>query len=240
MILNMVHKAGKGHLGGSLSCVDIIATLYLDGILKFDPKNPKWEERDRFIFSKGHSCEALYVVLAEAGFFPLEWLDHYREPDSPLQGHPSPNIPGVEIHTGSLGHGLPVAVGMAYALKLKKSDARVFCLLSDGDLMEGSTDEASTLMSEESLHNMRVIVDCNGQITLKRLWKCDLDWANGYSPSLEKWSKSGRSDFMIEGPQFLYIYTKKGQGISFMEGVTKWHHSPMTQEEYERAMEELK
>lgn len=157
--LEMVHRGGSGHLGSMLSMADIVAVLY-SGVLRVDPERPDWPERDRFVLSKGHAGGALYAVLAERGFFPAEKLERYYL-DEGLSGHVSHHVPGVEFSTGSLGHGLPVAVGMALDAKLKSAGHRVFCLMSDGDCNEGSTWEAIMFAARHCLDNLVGIVDYN-------------------------------------------------------------------------------
>ena len=156
----MTNRAQSGHVGSMLSMADIIAVLY-DKILKVDPKNPDMPERDRFILSKGHAAAAVYSVLAQKGFIPTEWLERYYCDDGKLMGHISHKLPGVEFSTGSLGHGLPVAVGMAIAARYAKSERRIFCMSSDGDMNEGSTWEAIMFAAQEKLSNLTLIVDYN-------------------------------------------------------------------------------
>lgn len=158
--LRMTNKAKSGHMGSMLSMAEMIAVLY-EKILNVDPKNPKMENRDRFVLSKGHAAAAVYSVLAQKGFIPTEWLGRYYCDDGKLMGHISHKVPGVEFSTGSLGHGLPVAVGMAVAARYKKSKRRIFCMSSDGDMNEGSTWEAIMFAAQEKLSNLTLIVDYN-------------------------------------------------------------------------------
>ena len=158
--VKMTNAAHSGHVGSMLSMAEIVAVLY-DGILNVDPQNPQMEDRDRFILSKGHAAAAVYSVLAQKGFIPEEWLSRYYCDDGKLMGHISHKVPGVEFSTGSLGHGLPVATGMAIAARYAKSKRRVFCLVSDGDMNEGSTWEAIMFAAQEKLSNLTMIVDYN-------------------------------------------------------------------------------
>jgi len=158
--VRMTNSGRSGHVGSMLSMAELIAVLY-EKILRVDPANPDMPDRDRFILSKGHAGAAVYSALSQKGFFPREWLNYYYCDDGKLMGHISHKVPGVEFSTGSLGHGLPVAVGMAIAVRYAKSDRRVFCLTSDGDMNEGSTWEAIMFASQEKLSNLTIIVDYN-------------------------------------------------------------------------------
>jgi transketolase len=158
--VRMTNRGKSGHLGSMLSMADILAVLY-GAVLKVDPQNPKDENRDRFILSKGHGGAAVYAALAEKGFFPKDWLSTYYQDNGKLSGHISHHVPGVEFSTGSLGHGLPVAVGMALAAKVARKTHRVFCLMSDGDCNEGSTWEAIMFAAQQKLDNLTVIIDYN-------------------------------------------------------------------------------
>ena len=159
--LRMTHMAPSAHIGGSLSMADLLAVLY-GGILRLDPANPRWEGRDRFILSKGHACAGLYAALAWKGFFPEAWLETFYRDGGKLFGHAThTGTPGVEISTGSLGHGLPIACGMALAAKLDGGKHRIFCILSDGECDEGSTWEAALFAGHHGLDNLVVIVDYN-------------------------------------------------------------------------------
>ena len=158
--VRMTNRATSGHVGSMLSMADIVAVLY-EKVLNVDPQNPDMPERDRFILSKGHAAAAVYSALAHKGFIPLEWLERYYCDDGKLMGHISHKVPGVEFSTGSLGHGLPVAVGMAIAARSAKSSRRIFCMSSDGDLNEGSSWEAIMFAAQEKLANLTLIVDYN-------------------------------------------------------------------------------
>lgn len=249
-IIEMLHNAGSGHPGGSLSAIDIITALYFYK-MRYDAKNPKWSERDRFILSKGHGCPALYVALAEAGFFPHEELAKLRKPGAMLQGHPSNETPGIEISSGSLGQGLSVANGIALAGRLDKKSYHVYVLLGDGELQEGSVWEAAMTASKYKLDSLTAIVDRNGlQQTAPTEQNKPLE------PLAPKWSAMGwhvieinghdmqqivtALDHVTEGmPTVIIAKTVKGKGVSFMENNVEWHGRAPNKEEYERAMEEL-
>src|SRR5574341_1301544 len=156
----MTHRAHSSHIGGNLSMVELLAVLY-GKILRIDPASPDWPDRDRFILSKGHACAAVYAALAERGFFPLEWLERFYLDGSPLAGHITAGVPGVDAATGSLGHGLGIAVGMALAAKRDGKSYRIFALLSDGECDEGSTWEAALFAPHHRLDNLTAIVDYN-------------------------------------------------------------------------------
>ncbi len=250
-VLEMTYKAQSSHVGSCLSCADILAVLYNE-ILVAEPKNPKWEDRDRFILSKGHACAEVYAVLAERGYFPMGWLDTFYQKDSKLEGHISHEVAGVEVATGSLGHGLSIGCGMALAAKRDNKNYRVFVLLSDGDCDEGSTWESAMFASHHKLNNLIVIVDYN------RLQ------AMGYSkdilnlePLKSKWASFGWWSTVIDGhnhkdiemairlsigirPFCIIANTIKGKGVSFMEGKVEWHYKYPNDEELEKALEELK
>lgn len=252
-ILEMIASARKGHIGGALSCTDILVTLFYSDIMRFDPKNPKWEKRDRFILSKGHSCPALYVILADLGFFPSSELKLFCQ-KSMLGGHPDSNIPGIEADTGSLGHGLGIASGMAISAKLDKKDSRVFVLLSDGELYEGSVWEAANFAAHHKLDNIVAFVDRNMQCVTDFTEDC-----NCLESLSEKWKSFGWEVKIIDGHSFkelldvikkihnrksskplvIIANTVKGKGVSFMENVIRWHHSIPSEEELEIARKEL-
>jgi transketolase len=241
-ILRMLAHAGSGHPGGSLSVIDILTVLYF-GRMKYDPKNPTWEDRDRFILSKGHCVPAQYYCMARAGFFPESLLLTLRKLGSPLQGHPDRvALPGIEAATGSLGQGLSVAAGMALGLKLAGKSSRVYCVLGDGESQEGQVWE--TLMSgpklgapDHHLDNLCVILDYNG-IQLDNFVKKILD----LEPMVEKVKSFGWPVIDINGhdlaqidkaldqaeatkgaPTYIVAHTVKGKGVSFMENDPEWH-----------------
>lgn len=251
--LHMVHKANASHIGTSLSIADILAVLYR-GILRIDPARPDWPNRDRFILSKGHGCAALYAVLAERGFFPEEWLETYCQDGGKLPGHiTSHGIPGVEVSTGSLGHGLPIGCGMALAGKHDNQPYRVFVLLSDGECDEGSTWEAALFAPHHHLDNLIAIVDYNeiqsfGTVKevldlepLAPKWRA-FGWAvreiNGHDfEQIEDALKS--VPFKMSQPSCIIAHTVKGKGVSFMENQLAWHYKSPNAEQLKQALAEL-
>ena len=251
-IADIVYRSSAGHIGGSLSETDILVALYYE-VMKTDPKNPKWTERDRFILSKGHSIDAYYCVLADKGFFDKEELKNYSQFGSDLIGHPNRAIPGIEMNTGALGHGLSIGVGMALAGKMDKKDYRVFVLMGDGEQAEGSVWEAAMAAANYKLDNLVAIIDRNGlQISgttedvmalspLKDKWKSfgwNVSVVDGHDiPSIcNALSKKNKVDSM---PSLIIAETIKGKGISFMENNASWHHGVMSEDEYKIACEEL-
>jgi transketolase len=252
-LVQMSHAAGTPHLGSALSCVDILVAAYW-GALRIDPGNPNDPLRDRCILSKGHAATALYATLAHRGFFPADWLDHFAEHRSPLAEQPSPGCaPGVELATGSLGHGLPVGVGMALAARIKRQDYRVFVILSDGECNEGSVWEAALFAPAQRLGNLAVIIDYNKwQATgrsneimaldaLAAKWE-SFGWktveADGHHiPALAELMNRVPND---EGkPLAIVAHTTKGKGISFMEDDNNWHYRVPKSEEVAAARQEL-
>jgi transketolase len=251
--LRMTHRANSSHIGSSLSTADLLAVLY-GRVLRLDASQPAWPERDRFILSKGHGCAALYAILVERGFFPLEWLETYYQNGSPLAGHAThKNVPGVEVSTGSLGHGLPIATGMALAAKRDAKAYRIFCLLSDGECDEGSTWESALFAPHHRLDNLTVIVDYNKIQSFGRV-KDVID----LEPLGEKWRTFGWAVREIDGhdlsatedalsrlpfeagrPSCIVAHTIKGKGISFMEDKLLWHYRSPRAEELELALAEL-
>lgn len=250
-ILRYITEAGAGHTGGSLSCVDILNVLY-NRVMHVSPRNFASPDRDRYIQSKGHSVEALYVVLADQGFFPeteLETLCHYQ---SPYVGHPTRKVPGIEMNTGALGHGLPICVGMAIAGKLDAAKYRVFTLLGDGEMAEGSNWEAAMAAAHYKLDNLVAILDHNTlQITGHTRDVCSNE------PLDEKFAAFGWHVVSVNGhdfaeltevltappqsgkPTMIIANTVKGRGVSFMENVVSWHHGVPSAEQYELAQNEL-
>lgn len=248
-----VHCAKSGHPGGSLSVADILAALYFHE-LRIDPQNPKWEERDRFVLSKGHTAPALYAALANRGFFPVEELKTLRKIGSRLQGHPDmKKIPGVDMSTGSLGQGISAACGMAKAGKLMNKDYRVYTVLGDGEIQEGQVWEAAMFAGHNKLDNLCVIVDNNGL-------QIDGNIADVCSPYPidEKFRAFNFHVINIDGHDFDQILaafdeaktvkgqpcaiiakTIKGKGVSFMENQASWHGTAPNDEQYEIAMAEL-
>lgn len=250
-LLRCIKHAGAGHTGGSLSCLDILNVLY-NRVLRITPATRLDPRRDRYIQSKGHSVEALFVVLADAGFFPAEELETLCGYRSHLVGHPTRKVPGVEQNTGALGHGLPLAVGTALAGKMDEADYRVYTLLGDGELAEGSNWEGAMAGAHYRLDNLTAIIDCNTlQITGRTR-----DVMN-HEPLAGKWSAFGWAVRTVDGhdfdaltdaltqpletgrPSVVIARTTKGKGISFMEDVGKWHHGVPNNEEYARALAEI-
>lgn len=253
-IVEQVYKAGSGHPGGALSIADILTVLYFKE-LNIDPKNPKWEDRDRIILSKGHCAPAIYSCLANRGFFNPEELQTFRKIDGKLQGHPDMNkVPGVDMTSGSLGQGLSVANGMAIAGKLDNKDYRVYCILGDGEIEEGQIWEAAMASAKYKLDNLCVIVDNNNlQIdgTIEEVM-------SSY-PIDEKFKSFGFQIINIDGhdideiikafevakeikgkPTCIIAKTVKGKGVSFMENKVEWHGKAPNKEEYLQAMNEIK
>lgn len=251
--VNMTSRGGSSHVGAALSIVDILAVLY-GKVMQIDPADPRKEDRDRFILSKGHAGVAIYATLAETGFFPLEkLLTHYQD-GSDLSGHVShKGIPGVELSTGSLGHGLPVGAGMAYAGKLKTNSHRVFVLLSDGECDEGSNWEAILFASHHELDNLIAIVDYNKIQSL-----ASVEETLALEPFADKWRSFGWSVVEADGhdheqlreaferipakrnkPTCVIAHTTKGKGVSFMENSVLWHYRTARDEELAEALKEL-
>lgn len=251
--LRIVHEARLGHPGGDMSCADILAALYA-GILRIDPADPSSPGRDRFIMSKGHCSAALYSTLAEAGFFPVGRLSEYMKPLSMFNGHPDRNkVPGVEANTGPLGHGLPVAVGIAKAAKITVGEWRTFVLTGDGELQEGSNWEAAMAASHFGLDNLALIIDRN---SLQQGDRTESTIA--LEPLAERWRAFGWAVREIDGhnmgeliqalgdvpfepgkPSCLIARTRKGRGVSFMEDRAEWHHRVPTDSELAAALAEL-
>jgi transketolase len=238
LIVRALAGGKRGHIGSSMSLVEIMRVLY-DDVLRYRPHEPDWQDRDRCILSKGHGCLALYVVLADKGFFPLEVLDTFCKRDSILGGHPEAGkVPGVEASTGSLGHGVPIAVGRAMALRMRKSDRRVFVVTGDGEINEGSVWEAALSASKHRLDNLTLLVDYN-KIQSAGLTAEILD----LEPLLDKWRSFGFAAAEVDGhdvdalrellrrtplapgrPTAIVCHTVKGKGISFAEHDPEWHH----------------
>ena len=236
-IVRVLACAGRGHVGPSLSLVEILRVLF-DSILRYDPARPKWSQRDRFILSKGHGCLALYVLLAEKGFFAEDELWKFCRFEGLLGGHPDPKTPGVEISTGSLGHGLPVAVGMALAARMRQAAHRVFVVLGDGECNEGSNWEAAMCAAKHRLANLTVLVDYNKMQSYGSTFEVlDLE------PFAEKWRSFGFAVEEVDGhdvsaleavlsrlpldparPSAVICHTVKGKGIACAEDNVAWHH----------------
>lgn len=251
IILKMIHAGKSGHPGGSFSCLDILMTLFAE-VLRYNSDDPEWVDRDRCILSKGHGVPALYAVLAEAGFFPKDWLMTLRQLGSPLQGHPDRfRMTCVEAATGSLGQGMSIAQGMAMAGKLDKKDFRVFCIVGDGEIQEGQIWEAAMSAPKFKLDNLSVIVDYNhGQIDGRS------DEVMNLEPLSDKWRAFNWNVIEVDGhdrkalaktlpqkkdgqPTLIIAHTVKGKGVSFMEGVIDWHGVAPTDDELKKALKEL-
>lgn len=251
-VLTIIHRAKAGHTGGSLSCVDILNVLY-NHVMNVSPQNFADPDRDRYIQSKGHSVEALFTVLADKGFFPREELDTLGQYRSHFIGHPTRKVPGVEQNTGALGHGLSVAVGMALAGKLDGRGYRVFTLLGDGELTEGSSWEAAMTATHYRLDNLVVIVDRNGlQIS------GPTESVVALEPVEDKFRAFGFAVRACDGndiadlvatleqvpfepgkPSLVLAHTVKGKGISFIENQLAWHHKVPSDEQLAQALAEL-
>ena len=252
-ILEEVFSASSGHPGGSLSIADIITYLYFEE-LRVDPKNPKWEDRDRFVLSKGHTCPALYAALAEKGFFPKEDLKTFRQIDSYLQGHPDlKHIPGVDMSAGSLGQGISAACGMALAGKLQKKDYRVYSILGDGESEEGQVWEAAMFAAHYHLDNLCALLDWNGL----QIDGAVADVMNP-TPLDKKFEAFGWHVICVDGhdfeqleaayaeaktvkgqPTLILAKTTKGKGVSFMENQVGWHGKAPNAEQYAVGKAEL-
>jgi len=251
--LALIAEAGLGHVGGDLSAADIVATLFLS-VLRIDPTNPTLPERDRFVMSKGHCSGVLYTTLASCGFFDAALLDTYMKPLSPLNGHPDrKRVPGVEANTGPLGHGLPIAVGMAIAATLDGSPRRIFCLTGDGELQEGSNWEALMVGGHRSLDRLTVIVDRNG---LQQ--GAPTEETSRLEPLADKARAFGWAVTEVDGhdhaalldlfeqlpvepgrPSFVIAHTHKGNPVSFMRDRVEWHHKVPSADQVAAALEEL-
>ena len=251
-IIEGVHSAKSGHPGGSLSCTDILTYLYFKH-MNIDPKNPKMENRDRFVLSKGHAAPALYSVLANRGYFDVELLKTLRKPDSILQGHPDmKHIPGVDMSSGSLGQGISCAVGMALSAKHFGDDFKVYTVLGDGEIEEGQVWEAAMFAANKGLSNLTAFVDynnlqidgtieeVNSAMPIDKKFEA-FNWhvivINGHDfDEIENALKEAET---IDKPVAIVAKTVKGKGVSFMENQVGWHGSAPNDEQYEQAMSEL-
>ena len=253
-VIEGVYNAKAGHPGGSLSICDLLAYLY-NGEMSIDASNPRMEDRDRFVLSKGHAAPALYATLALKGFFPVEDLKTLRKSGSYLQGHPNMNkIPGVDMSTGSLGQGISAAVGMALGAKLDKKDFRVYTVLGDGEIEEGEVWEAAMFAANRGLDNLVAVVDYNGlQIdgTVEEVnspypiadkfkaFKWNVVEIDGHDfDAIESALENARATKGV--PTCIVMKTIKGKGVSYMENAVGWHGKAPNTEEYEQAMTELK
>ena len=245
LVLRALVGGGRGHVGSSLSIIEIIRVIY-DSYLNFDVENPSWDERDRFILSKGHGCLAQYAILADKGFFNQSVLDSFCHNDSILGGHPEREIPGVEVSTGSLGHGLSLGVGISLAARIKKQDYRTIVVAGDGEINEGSVWEAAMCAGNHGLMNLTVLIDYNKIQSYGFTQEvADLE------PLLDKWKAFGFGVSQIDGhdinsikkcllslplernkPSAIICHTVKGKGLKFAENKPEWHHkSSFTDEE---------
>ena len=251
-IYKIAHYAGGGHMGAAFSMADIVSVLYFDNVLKYDVTNPDWEDRDKFILSKGHACYALYAALAKAGYFPEEELWHVGKPGSRIGGHPKlHDIPGVEASTGALGHGLSFAIGIAYANKVDHKESHVYVVLGDGECQEGSIWEGALSAPTLELGNLTVIVDHNKLQAMD-----DLENIVRMKPFADKWKAFGWNVVEIDGhnyeeikeallvrqeksPTLVVANTIKGKGVSFMENVPIWHYRMPNEQELPVLMDDL-
>ena len=251
-VVEIVYSSKSGHIGGSLSTVDIETALYFH-VMHIDPQQPKMENRDRFILSKGHSVEALYSVLEAAGFIDRQVLETYGHFNSVLAGHPTKKTPGIELNSGALGHGLSVGVGMALAAKMDKKPFRTYVLMGDGEQGEGSIYEAAMSASHYKLDNLIAIIDRN---TLQISGKTET--VMSLEPMRERWEAFGWEVVDMRGndmeniveifenldhkntkPKLIIAHTTKGCGISYMEATAKWHHGIPDPEQYNIALSEI-
>jgi len=252
-IVTMVHRANSGHVGGSLGAADIVVALYYH-IMKHQPKNPGWQDRDRFILSKGHCTPVIYAVLADLGYFPMEDLKTFRRIGSHLQGHPyQPKTPGIDASTGTLGLGISTGVGMALGAKLKKQEHYYYILCGDGEIQEGQVWEAGMFANKYKLNNIIAFVDRNYLQT-----DGNSEDIMPLDPLSPKWESFGWKVYEIDGNDFTAIIetvdmakkengrptmiianTVKGKGVSFMENEASWHGTPPGKNDLDKAMKEL-
>ncbi|MFK7764636.1 MAG: transketolase [Roseobacter sp.] len=251
--IQAVFEAGAGHVGGEMSVIDLLTALYFN-VMSVDPDAPLCPNRDRLVLSKGHTALALYIVLSEKGFFPKEEISTFLQPHSRLNGHPNrTKVPGIETNTGPLGHGLPIAVGMAKAAQLSRATWRTFVITGDGEMQEGSNWEAVMAATQFKLDNLTLIIDHNRLQQGARL--ADTNDIAPLRPKLEAFGWNVQeidghdmdqicaalaTDKIIPGvPNCIVAHTKKGHGISFMSDNVAWHHKVPSEEQYQQAMAEL-
>lgn len=252
-LVEVVYAAKAGHIGGDLSCLNVMTALYFEVMRNIDPAQPKNPERDRFVLSKGHCVEALYVTLEAKGFLAPEVLDTLGKFGSILSGHPTIEVPGIEVNSGALGHGLPIGVGMAIAAKMDKKAWRTYVMMGDGEQGEGSIYEAAMAGSKYKLDNLVAIIDRNHlQISgntedvmpidsIRERWSAfgwDVIELNG--DSMEDILRAFHSiDYSNSKPHLMVSNTTKGKGVSFMEGIAKWHHGVLNEEQCKEAVAEI-
>ena len=251
-LIEIIYSANAGHTGGDLSCLNMMTALYFE-IMNIDPENPKMELRDRFVLSKGHCVEALYVTLEARGFIKKELVDTLGQYLSPLAGHPTIEVPGIEVNSGALGHGLPIGVGMAMAAKMDKKLYKTFVLMGDGEQGEGSIYEAAMAGSHYKLDNLVAIIDRN----MLQISGCTED-VMSLEDMNARWTAFGWDVVEVNGdemediveklrsinysngkPHLIISHTTKGKGVSYMENVAKWHHGVPTEEQYTQALNEI-
>jgi transketolase len=253
-LVEMSHRAGTPHLASAMSCTDILVAAYFGGVVRINPREPNDPLRDRFILSKGHAASALYAILAERDFFPKAWLDDFAKHGSPLAEQPAPHCaPGVELATGSLGHGLPVGVGAALAARIQKQDYRVFVVMSDGECNEGSVWEAAMFAPAQKLEKLCVVIDYNKWQATGRS-----NDVMAMAPLRDKWAAFGWNAHELDGhelaglqhllqnvpdgsgkPVAIIAHTVKGKGVSFMEDDNNWHYRIPSAGEVAAAKKEL-
>ena len=252
-LVEVVYAAKAGHIGGDLSCLNVMTALYFEVMKNLDPANPKAADRDRFVLSKGHCVEALYVTLEAKGYLKPEVLDTLGKFGSILSGHPTIEVPGIEVNSGALGHGLSIGVGMAIAAKMDKKEYRTYVMMGDGEQGEGSIYEAAMAGNKYQLDNLVAIIDRNHlQISgntedvmpidsIKTRWSAfgwDVMEMNG--DSMEDIVKTFASiNYTNKKPHLLISNTTKGKGVSFMEGIAKWHHGVLNEEQCKAAVAEI-
>lgn len=251
-LIELIYHGGTGHTGGDLSVLNLLTVLY-NHTMNVDPKNPKMADRDRFILSKGHCAEALYTVLADKGFIAEDELKEYGKFHAHLGGHPDNSIPGVEVNTGALGHGLSIGVGMALGAKLDKASWHTYVVMGDGEQAEGSIYEAAMAANKYHLDNLVAFIDRNGlQIS------GSTEKVMPIEPIMERWGGFGWDVYVADGdeisslvetidrinysngkPHLVISKTTKGLGVDFMENVAKWHHGVPNEEQYRQALRDI-
>ncbi len=252
-LVEVVYRAKAGHIGGDLSCLNVMTALYFDVMKNLNPQEPKAAERDRFVLSKGHCVEALYVTLEAKGFLKPEVLDTLGQFGSVLSGHPTIEVPGIEVNSGALGHGLSIGTGMAIAAKMDKKSWKTYVLMGDGEQGEGSVYEAAMAAHKYQLDNLVAIIDRNHlQISgntedvmpidsIRERWSAfgwDVVTMNG--DSMEDILRTFHAiGYTNKKPHLIISETTKGKGVSFMEGIAKWHHGVLNEEQCKEAVAEI-